>query len=251
MMTTLIGIQQVTTDDGSTNSNNNDDSNDGHSDAFRQFVTEAVLKLVEIGGEAGFSIKTCEDILKWGKDIHSQRDENAGGKWPLSWVYCLALLQDIGYKSATLYWICLDECHPCLYGLMEQKDEACPHCGKKGTIPYYYMSLIAKVKRWCSSTYMCLKMLAHWKQRHHWLPDECVCLENWCWPLKKEIWDGKRFAELAYFWDPNGQWILPVECLHKGCNTHVSANELLEQTMIDKAHERRRVICHGCLNKYL
>ena len=118
-------------DDGSTNSNNNDDSNDGHSDAFRQFVTEAVLKLVEIRGDAGFSIKTCEDILKWGKDIHSQRDENAGGKWPLSWVYCLALLQDVGYKSATLYWICLDECHPCLYGLMEQKDEACPHCGKK------------------------------------------------------------------------------------------------------------------------
>ena len=34
------------------------------------FFREAVLRLVEIKGTVGFSIKTFEDLLKWGANLH-------------------------------------------------------------------------------------------------------------------------------------------------------------------------------------
>jgi len=29
---------------------------------------------------------------------------------------------------------------------------------------------------------------------------------------KKEVWDGDRFCELPWFWDPNAVWCLPAKC---------------------------------------
>lgn len=37
-------------------------------EAIKQFVLDAVLRLVEIKGEAGFSLKTLEDLLIWGRN---------------------------------------------------------------------------------------------------------------------------------------------------------------------------------------
>lgn len=39
-----------------------------------------------------------------------------------------------------------------------------------------------------------------------------------------EIWDGKRFAEISWFWDPNKRWLLPVCCGF--CSQIVSAEEI-------------------------
>ena len=30
---------------------------------------------------------------------------------------------------------------------------------------------------------------------------------------KCEIWDGKRFADLSWFWDPDQKWLLPTRCV--------------------------------------
>ena len=159
----------------------------------RDFVTEAILKLLEIKGEAGFSINTFEKLLYWGKVLQSDERRH----WPSSWQEVQTILQEIGYKDAKLYWICLDISHPCSYGRMNSKNEKCPYCGNEGNIPYYYLSVVDKVKRWCSSPEMCQQMTAHWKQRNDWLPVEQR--EGWGCDVKKEIWDGTRFAELSFF----------------------------------------------------
>ena len=52
---------------------------------MRDFIREAVLKLVEIKGNVGFSINTFEDLLKWGANLHCENNEAAQGHWPLSW----------------------------------------------------------------------------------------------------------------------------------------------------------------------
>ena len=61
-------------------------------------------------------------------------------------------------------------------------------------------------------------MTAHWRDRGHWLnrPEG--------WMPRKEIWDGKRFAELSWFWDPDKEWLLPVRC--PMCSSVISAEEI-------------------------
>lgn len=78
---------------------------------------------------------------------------------------------------------------------MESKDELCCHCGKEGYIKYCYLGLNAKVKNWFGTEIMCKKLLSHWDEREHWLG------RTTSWPLKKEMWDGKRWLDLQWFWD--------------------------------------------------
>lgn len=48
----------------------------------------------------------------------------------------------------------------------------------------------------------------------------------------KEIWDGKRFAELSWFWDPDKEWLLPVRC--PMCSSVISAEEISKHISMDK-----------------
>ena len=48
-------------------------------------------------------------------------------------------------------------------------------------------------------------MTAHWNHRENWLHGSSG--ESLC-----EIWDGRRFADFSWFWDPTKQWLLPVRC---------------------------------------
>ena len=86
---------------------------------------------------------------------------------------------------------------------MDSDIALCRHCGRPGSVKYYYLSLIGKVKAWTQQKAMCEKMLTHWKERDHWL--HCDRNESnrdsWGYPCKKEVWDGVRFEELSYFWD--------------------------------------------------
>ena len=101
------------------------------------FVRDAVLRLVEIKGTVGFSIDTFEDLLKWGRTLHCENNEEAKQHWPSSWEDVQSLIGDFGLKMPKLYYICLDSSHPCQYAIMESKTDVCPHCGNQGTIPYY------------------------------------------------------------------------------------------------------------------
>ena len=135
-------------------------------------------------------------------------------------------------------YVCLNDSHYCHWDVMEE-GEKCRCCGESGKIPYYYLSLSEKVwaiiayayicqfndhyyvnmqiKRWCSCKEFCTKMTAHWRDRGHWMH------RPGGWMPRKEIWDGKRFAELLWFWDPDEEWLFPVRCPH--CRSVISVNE--------------------------
>lgn len=55
------------------------------------------------------------------------------------------------------------------YSILENKDDLCIHCGKKGYLKYYYLGMSTKVKNWFKSVDMCRKMLSHWNARDSWL----------------------------------------------------------------------------------
>lgn len=65
---------------------------------------------------------------------------------------------------------------------------------------------------------MCDKMLGHWKE--HWItgvgPNFTL----------KQLWDGGRFNELKWFWDPEKEWLLPCKC--NFCDNIFSADEIME-----------------------
>ena len=50
-------------------------------------------------------------------------------------------------------------------------------------------------------------MIAHWQQKEHWLYRSCSSVQPY-----NEIWDGLRFHELRWFWNPQERWLLPVRC---------------------------------------
>ena len=61
---------------------------------------------------------------------------------------------------------------------------------------YMYLGLGNKLKNWFTNKTMYVNMLGHWLEKEHWLEN----MESW--PLKKEIWDGNRWSELQWFWNP-------------------------------------------------
>ena len=65
---------------------------------------------------------------------------------------------------------------------------------------------------------MCRKLLSHWEERQHWLG------RTSSWPLKKEMWGGKRWLDVQWFWNPNQTWTLPARCVN--CNAIISAQRL-------------------------
>ena len=125
--------------------------------------------------------------------------------------------------------------HPCTYSIMSSPEE-CRFCHLKGSdcIKYAYLPLSDEVKRWCSDEEFCKKMTAHWEEKDHWLNRESK-LE-----CRRELWNGNRFAELSWFWDPSSRWILPVYCPF--CKSVVSS-EVVRQSLtslsMDEEHAKR------------
>ena len=224
------------------------DCNEEHTDdsvRIEAFIRDAVLRLLEMKEKLSCSEKHFEELLEWGKQLHIDGNTEATEAqmhWPNSWNDVQTFLSTIGFIKPKQYWICLRSVHPCHYGLMESRDELCPHCGMRGNIPYCYLSLTEKVKMWCSCPEMCKKMSVHWSEKEHWLPDEMR--QGWGWNLKKELWDGTRFAELSYFWNPNATWILPVRCPFEGCDNVVSAEQIMESPSSNGTN--RVVTCKEC-----
>ena len=215
---------------------------DNEAENLKKFVQDSILRLVEMKQKMGCSINHFEELLQWGKHLHTSENNDAAIHWPRNWDDVQTMLKELGFSEPKHYWICFSNDHSSHYGLMESKDEPCPHCGHSGTIPYYYLGLPDKVKKWCSSPEMCEKMTAHWSQRDHWLPDEMK--DGWGWPVKHEIWDGTRFAYLASFWDPNAVWTLPVRCTYPGCNTIICATEIIDSP--EAGGGLKRIKCSSC-----
>ena len=101
---------------------------------------------------------------------------------------------------------------------MNNPHDICKYCRKAGTIQYHYLCLTDKVKRWCASKDFYIKMTQHWKHRENWLHG-ARDNDNL---IYKELWDGKRFAELKWFWDPEEEWMLSGYCI--ACNKIVNTD---------------------------
>lgn len=54
------------------------------------------------------------------------------------------------------------------------------------------------------------------KEKDHWF--HANTSEDCGWEEKKELWDGKRFLQLSWFWDPDQKWTLPTFAQTKGVN---------------------------------
>lgn len=150
--------------------------------------------------------------------------------WPKNWSECEKVLKKVGYEDAKQYFICLDGSHRCLYGLMKSRTQPCPHCGKEGTIPYYYIGLNSKLKLWCKDPEMCRKMTCHMKEKDHWFYENSS--EDWGWEIKKELWDGKRFSQLSWFWNPDESWTLPVFCPDEKCRFVIPASDIEKEPFL-------------------
>lgn len=246
----MIVDEEETADAGS-DEDVNENNGEGEPDVD-EFIFDAVIRAIEMKDQMAISIQHFEELLDWGKKLYfknnSATDNNAYAMWPSKWDEVCSLLENIAYSTPKLYWVCLDSSHPCHYSLLENKEDHCPHCGKHASIPYYYLSITNKVKRWCSSPSMCKKMTSHWQQRDHWLsPDRKT---GWGYGLKKEFWDGKRFSELAYFWNPDEEWVLPVRCPQTDCKTVISPDGILKSPRVAGTVDKHEIECPGCYHTF-
>ena len=100
--------------------------------------------------------------------------------------------------------------------------------------------------RWCSSKDFCRKMTAHWVEKDRWLNAERGSA------VKREIWDGDRFCELSWFWDPAKKWILPTRC--PTCRSVVSSeiitNVLPTYTIEEVEGTNVSLECPACYTKF-
>ena len=228
---------------------------------MRKLVVTAVLDALKIKRDSGVSIGTFQDILQYAKGLlmSSIDDKNIDRDilstlWPKTWNDVQSLLKEEGFEDAKQFFICICRQEKMVdqdsgvskysysgkYSIVENKEDLCTHCGNKCYLTYYYLGLHSKVKNWFRNKSLCEKMLSHWKERDHWLrKDES-------WSVKKEIWDGQRWLDLQWFWDPNKTWPLPTIC--PSCGIPVSADHV--STSADEANGLKTVECPECLDTF-
>ena len=73
---------------------------------------------------------------------------------------------------------------------------------------------------WFLTESLCEALLAHWEDRDTWLN---VPLD-YGHPEKSELWHGKRFQELSYFWNPDETTLLPEKW--PSCSAIITTSEI-------------------------
>ena len=170
-------------------------------------------------------------MLSYVGELLSFIDPSTIELWPTSYYTADKLLTDNDVKPLEAK-ICFSEQHPSHWYAIAP-EENCPSCEADPQLIRYYLPLKNKLKRWFSSPKMCTDMLAHWKEKDTWLHSNGPT-----YPLK-ELWDGTRFKEVKWFWDPNCSWALPQRC--KDCKQYMN---FFERNMVTDAPFD--VICPDC-----
>ena len=207
--------------------------NTGAGEDFKQEIIKAVLNAMSLNEEVNGSQRNFLSILEYGKNLYCKgaHDDSLKEYWPSTWQSSIQLLKDNGYKDPKEFFICLGDDHPCSYDIMDSSTKQCRYCDASQStyIKYSYLPLKDKIERWCNDSTFFHKMTAHWVEREHWLESMATGKDR----LKKEIWDGARFNELSWFWDPSCEWVLPARC--PSCKLYVGAEVLKEGSSHDSA----------------
>ena len=170
-------------------------------------IAIAVLRAFAIMDDTGGSQKSMLQILEFGRDCYCKGNHEISKGWPTTWSACMKVLKQAGYKEPKEHYICLNESHPNLWSISDNP-RSCRFCDEVPTIQFYYLPLSEKIHRWCSNELFCNKITAHWTDRENWLYDHEEDHDK----TYNEIWDGSRFHELRWFWDPEAEWLLPTRC---------------------------------------
>ena len=209
---------------------------ENHVNAIELEVICTILRAMNLAAQMNGSLKDFDDVLQFAKDLFCREDPDLETIWPKNWRETKRLLQNYGYKDPKELFICLDDSHYSLWDVMADPSSKCKYCGKEGSIKYYYLGLSDKIILWCQNKEMCQKMMAHWDNKDHWI--ERIGSN---FPLE-EIWDGSRFNELSWFWDPSNTFMLPFKC--QFCQSIISVDEIeSSETLNDNSYD---VICIEC-----
>ena len=220
---TITSRSSGQSDVGNLEINNNEDELEN---LTKDAIVSAIFETLNFVSKTNISLNDFSDLLAMAKKFYCKGaqldiDDTELGNWPKDWTAAKKYLEDMGYKDAKEYTICLSDEHPCHWDIMDKKEDVCRHCGEHGTISYYYLGLETKVKQWASDKDMCYKMSEHWREKQHWFK------RTEGWHLKKELWDGDRFPELSWFFDCDSFWCLPVRCEMEQCDNIISP-EIIE-----------------------
>ena len=90
----------------------------------------------------------------------------------------------------------------------KQKNSPYPACGKTWSDCLDYYCLGLDFCNWFSSRDQCQKLMAHWEQKDEWFNRQ----NDYQPPSQSELWHGRRFRELSWFWDSSKQYLLPEKC---------------------------------------
>lgn len=207
-------------------------------------IVNAIFQALDCIDKMGGSLNNFADLLIMARVLYCKGarldpdDQDVLLEWPKGWNDAKKVLADVGYTDAKEYFICLNESHPCHWDILESCHAECRHCGEKGSIRYYYLGLETKVRHWTSDWPMCQRITAHWREKEHWFRRD----EGW--HIRKELWDGDRFCEISWFFDPESQWCLPVRCTKEGCSNIISGETVESLQELDDG--RKEVTCDEC-----
>ena len=228
-------------DGGGDDGDDDGDENDGDSGVTNDII-KAITKAFQLNDAVNGSQQNFLSILAYGKDLYRKGDSILQGS--------LRLLAQNGYKGPKNMFICLNDSQPCNYSILYDPEEQCQYCNTKGSscIKYSYSPLADKVIRWCSNKDFCRKMTAHWAEKDRWLNADKGST------VKREIWDGDRFCELSWFWDPVKKWILPTCC--PSCRSVLSSDiikdvlDLHTYTIEEVQGTNVSLECPACYTKF-
>lgn len=160
-------------------------------------VVAYIVKEVGIKLKYGHSQSEIEEHLKNATSI-----VESSIPIPTKWNEVLKLLKKLGYKDPKHYKVCASEDHSVI---LRNAAEHCHICSKpcKSCIDYYVLGL--HFEDWFCTDDRCDQLLSHWKNKDEWLEANSESRLS-------ELWHGKRWKELAYFWDSKQQTLLPERC---------------------------------------
>jgi len=108
---------------------------DDEAENVKKFVQESILRLVEMKQKMGCSINHFEELLKWGKNLHTSGNIDAAIHWPESGMRCNHCLRNWAFLSLNIFGFVLAKTILVIMGSWKQKVNFVPIAVVQGQSP--------------------------------------------------------------------------------------------------------------------